>query len=106
MCSEYIKNSQKVQGVSLRTVPDDSQLAARWVEKFPETVYYKRKYYRPSIDGFIVIDKVIIRQEIFSILLQAVFEGCKVSNRRISSVMELARLEILANENFMRTVKK
>lgn len=106
MCPEYIKKSQNVQGAILHSVPDDSQLAARWVEKFPETVYYKRKYYRPSIDGFIVIDKTIIRQEIFFILLQAVFEGCKVSNRRISSVMELARLDILANENFIQAVTK
>lgn len=94
-------NSQIPQGTNLQTAPDDSQLAARWVAQFPQTVYYKGKYYRPSIDGFIVIDKDIIRQEIYMILLQAVSEGCRVNRRRLNSVMELARLDILANENFI-----
>lgn len=95
MLKKSYHNSQNSQGINLQTVPDDSQLAARWVEKFPQTVYYNGKYYRPAIDGFIEIDKTIIQQEIYIILQQAVSEGCKVNRRRLSSVMELARIDIV-----------
>jgi len=97
-------NSKKPQGTNFSEVPDDSQLAARWIADHPQTIYYQKKYYRPANDGYIEISKDIIRQEIYNVLLLAVSEGCRVNNRCLNSMMELARIEIaVTSENYFKT---
>lgn len=90
------------QGTILGNIPDDSELARRWINQNPQTYYYKKEFLRPVSGVYKAINKDVILQEILRVLQAAADEGYRASARRLYSVMELARIEIaVTSENFI-----
>lgn len=82
------------QGQYKPRTPDDSELAARWIVHNRHAAWgvgewrkYKEGIWQP-------VDKDVIKQEIKRILEQAKMDGVRTSAGLLSSVMELARIEI------------
>lgn len=75
-------------------VPDDSQLAARWI-MYNRQAKWGMGEWRKYKDGiWSPVDKDVIKQEIKSVIDKAKPEGVKSTAGILSSVMELARVDI------------
>ena len=75
-------------------VPDDSQLAARWI-MYNRQAKWGMGEWRKYKDGiWPPVDKDVIKQEIKSVIDKAKPEGVKSTAGILSSVMELARVDI------------
>jgi putative DNA primase/helicase len=74
--------------------PDDSILAARWASYHRDTAFGVGEWRRYSNGIWTAIDKDIIKQEIKFVIDRAKPEGVKSTAGILSSVMELARVDI------------
>lgn len=84
----------QVPSLQKTRVPDDSQLAARWI-LHNRNAKWGLNEWRKYKDGiWLPVDKDIIRQEIKTIIDRAKPEGVKSTASLLSSVMELARVDI------------
>lgn len=75
-------------------VPDDSQLAARWIIHNRQAKWGMGEWRKYKDGIWLPVDKDVIRQEIKSVIDKAKPEGVKSTAGILSSVMELARVDI------------
>lgn len=75
-------------------VPDDSQIAARWIYKNRDVRWGVGEWRRYKDGIWTPIDKDIIRHDIKTVIDQAKPEGVKSTAGLLSSVLELARIDI------------
>lgn len=105
--SSMYKNNKsslkKPQGTISNSIPSDSNLADRWINQYPLTIWYNKKFYRPNDDGvYIAIEEMLIKQEILRVMREAEAENYRPTAKRMYSVLELARVEIaVTKENFI-----
>lgn len=94
---------KKPQGTISNIIPNDSNLADRWINQYPLTIWYNKKFYRPNDDGvYIAIEEMLIKQEILRVMREAEAENYRPTAKRMYSVLELARVEIaVTKENFI-----
>lgn len=94
---------KKPQGTISNSIPCDSDLADRWINQYPLTIWYNKKFYRPNNDGdYIAITRDSIAFEILQIMKAASPEGYRPTAKRMYSVLELARIVIaVTKENFI-----
>ncbi len=75
-------------------VPDDNQLADRWIAYHRDTAWGMGEWRRYENGVWDIINKDIIKQEIIVIAEKANSEGVRVTNGLINSTMEIARAKI------------
>jgi putative DNA primase/helicase len=74
--------------------PDDSQLAARWIVKNRQAAYGLGQFRRYADGVWTPVDRDAIRKEVKAIIDNAKADGVRASAGLLSSVVELARVEI------------
>jgi len=74
--------------------PDDSQLAARWIVKNRQAAYGLGQFRRYADGVWTPVDRDAIRKEVKAIIDHAKADGVRASAGLLSSVVELARVEI------------
>lgn len=74
--------------------PDDSQLAARWIVKNRQAAYGLGQFRRYAEGVWTPVDRDAIRKEVKAIIDNAKADGVRASAGLLSSVVELARVEI------------
>lgn len=77
-----------------RHVPDDAQLADRWIAYNRQAAWGVSEWRKYKDGIWPPIDKDTIKKEITDILERAQSEGVKVTNGLINSVTEIARIKI------------
>lgn len=75
-------------------VPDDLQLADRWISHNRQTAWGVGEFRRYENGIWPPVDKDIIKREVANVLEKAHIEGVRVSNGLINSVTEIARIKI------------
>ena len=79
---------------SKRHVPDDAQLADRWIAYNRQTAWGMGEWRRYRDGIWPPVDKEIIKQDVVKLLEKTQSEGVRVSNGLINSVMEITRTKI------------
>ncbi len=103
MYKNNISNFKNAQGTIFHGIPSDSNLADRWINQYPLTIWHNKKFYRPNDAGvYFVVDEMIIKQEILKVMREAEAENYRPTAKRMYSVLELARIVIaVTKENFI-----
>jgi hypothetical protein len=76
----------------ITTTPSDDELATRWKEQYPGTVYNLGCFQRSADGVWTDLSATQVRAELLDILIKAKSEGIRPSKDRINSVIEMARL--------------
>jgi len=74
--------------------PDDEELSARWILSNRHTAFGLGEFRKYANGIWPIVDKDIIRKEIKKVLSRARSEGIRPNNGMLSSVVEMARVEI------------
>jgi putative DNA primase/helicase len=82
-----------------KQAPTHPELADRWINQAPPTVYGMQEWRRYKDGVYPAVDEDIIKQEIAGIVTEAQAEGMKPTASVISSVAEIARLRVLVGKN-------
>lgn len=76
--------------------PTETELRARWIAEYPQTVYSAGEFWRYRDRGIWErVEDAIIEGEINAVINRAEAEGAKHSARLLSSVMRITRAEIV-----------
>lgn len=82
-----------------QTSPDDSQLAARWLAVNKLTAFGMGDFRRYDGGIWAAVELDVIRKEVKKIIDAARHEGVRPTNGRLTSVLELGRVEIVVNSS-------
>ena len=74
--------------------PTDDELADRWLEKHPNTLYGLGEFRRLEFGVYPACDLVIIEKEILEIIEEAKPEGIRPNGRIMASVLMIAKVKI------------
>lgn len=72
--------------------PSDDELATRWKELHPNTVYSLGCFRRCTDGNWADVSAIQVKAEILNVLIGAKSEGIRPSNVRINSVVEMSML--------------
>jgi len=75
-------------------IPDDANLADRWKETHPVTIWTAGKFKRRKNNQWVTVERDVILKEILHVMEAAAAEGYRTTAERLSSVSEFVRLDM------------